>query len=368
MVGHSPTSAGTKRCHRTGSRIVRGSRGRATRTSSGSAHPNPTSRSKPHPSTETSWPAIPVVSDGRAAAMTPASATPRDAASEQRHPRARDGRPIRRRPRRRALLPRWFRGGHRCAAAGRARRPAGGHEPGGERHSRGRSERLDRRRRRWPSAPVFVRGDLGHEAPTPRTRVDRSDRSADHNADPHRNLGFRRLRRRWRGRRPRPPGAIEYQGLHSDNVWVEPFDPVGGLTSREMPVPVVTINFAMVDLTWENGPIRQIPGTQRSTDPIPTLADEPDWMKWSTLCPVPAGSAVFRDNRTWHGGTPNLSDHVRALPQHRVLRTLVPQRGHQPMYAPRAVARTLAPRKTDLPVRHLRTRRGRRRRRLHPSP
>ena len=110
------------------------------------------------------------------------------------------------------------------------------------------------------------------------------------------------------------PGAIEYQGLHSDNVWVEPFDPAGGLTSREMPVPVVTINFAMVDLTWENGPIRQIPGTQRSTDPIPTLADEPNWMKWSTLCPVPAGSAVFRDNRTWHGGTPNLSDHVRAFP------------------------------------------------------
>ena len=110
------------------------------------------------------------------------------------------------------------------------------------------------------------------------------------------------------------PGAIEYQGLHSDNVWVEPFDPVAGLTSREMPVPVVTINFAMVDLTWENGPIRQIPGTQRSTDPIPTLADEPDWMKWSTLCPVPAGAAVFRDNRTWHGGSPNLSDHVRAFP------------------------------------------------------
>jgi len=110
------------------------------------------------------------------------------------------------------------------------------------------------------------------------------------------------------------PGAIEYQGLHSDNIWVEPFDPVAGLTTRDLPVPVITINFAMVDLTWENGPIRQIPGTQRSTEPIPTLADEPDWMKWSTLCPVPAGAALVRDNRTWHGGTPNLSDHVRALP------------------------------------------------------
>ncbi|MGI9597501.1 MAG: phytanoyl-CoA dioxygenase family protein [Acidimicrobiales bacterium] len=68
------------------------------------------------------------------------------------------------------------------------------------------------------------------------------------------------------------PGAIEYQGLHADNIWAEPHDPVGGITTREMPVPVVTINFPMVDLTWENGPIRQIPGTQRSREPIPTLA------------------------------------------------------------------------------------------------
>jgi hypothetical protein len=37
-------------------------------------------------------------------------------------------------------------------------------------------------------------------------------------------------------------------------------------------------------------------------------------MKLSTLCPVPAAAAIVRDNRTWHGGTPNLSDHVRALP------------------------------------------------------
>jgi hypothetical protein len=110
------------------------------------------------------------------------------------------------------------------------------------------------------------------------------------------------------------PGAIEYQGLHADNVWAEPHDPVGGITSRHMPVPVVTINFPMVDLTWENGPIRQIPGTQRSTERIPTLSDEPLSMKHSTVCPVPIGTAIFRDNRAWHGGTPNLSDHVRSLP------------------------------------------------------
>jgi hypothetical protein len=37
-------------------------------------------------------------------------------------------------------------------------------------------------------------------------------------------------------------------------------------------------------------------------------------MKFSTLCPVPAGTAVFRDVRCWHGGTPNLSHEVRAFP------------------------------------------------------
>ncbi len=110
------------------------------------------------------------------------------------------------------------------------------------------------------------------------------------------------------------PGAIEYQGLHSDNVWTELHDPVGGLTMRDLPVPVVHINFPLVDLTPENGPIRQIPGSQRSRAPIPTLADEPEWMRLSTVCPLPAGSAIIRDARCWHGGTPNLSREVRAMP------------------------------------------------------
>ena len=110
------------------------------------------------------------------------------------------------------------------------------------------------------------------------------------------------------------PGAIEYQGLHSDNVWTELHDPAGGVSMRDLPVPVVHINFPLVDLTPENGPIRQIPGSQRSRAPIPTLADEPDWMRLSTICPLPAGSAIIRDARCWHGGTPNLSTEVRAMP------------------------------------------------------
>lgn len=110
------------------------------------------------------------------------------------------------------------------------------------------------------------------------------------------------------------PGAIEYQGLHSDNVWTELHDPVGGVTMRDLPVPVVHINFPLVDLTTENGPIRQIPGTHRSRAPIPRLIDEPEWMRLSTVCPLPAGSAILRDARCWHGGTPNLSRDVRAMP------------------------------------------------------
>ncbi len=110
------------------------------------------------------------------------------------------------------------------------------------------------------------------------------------------------------------PGAIEYQGLHSDNMWSELHDPVGGVTMRDLPTPAIHINFPLVDLTPENGPIRQIPGTHRSRAPIPRLADEPEWMRFSTVCPLPAGSAIFRDVRCWHGGTPNLSREVRAMP------------------------------------------------------
>ena len=37
-------------------------------------------------------------------------------------------------------------------------------------------------------------------------------------------------------------------------------------------------------------------------------------MRLSTLVGAPAGAAIFRDVRTWHGATPNLSREIRALP------------------------------------------------------
>ena len=132
------------------------------------------------------------------------------------------------------------------------------------------------------------------------------------------------------------PGAVEYQHLHSDlfddqqisagrlaqarQLGIEVPDEVQDLdfaTARmvlERTPPQVTINFLMSDLTWENGPIRQIPGTHASVQRPPSPRYEPDCMKMSTLVGAPAGAGVFRDTRAWHGATPNLSREVRAMP------------------------------------------------------
>ncbi|MGB8858572.1 MAG: phytanoyl-CoA dioxygenase family protein [Ilumatobacteraceae bacterium] len=119
------------------------------------------------------------------------------------------------------------------------------------------------------------------------------------------------------------PGAVEYQPLHSDmRDFVDPTstpfssfqDPRGQLSTRDLPCPYVCVNFMPIDMTRLNGPTRQIPGTQHSRAPIPRLSEEPEWMRLSTVCPAPAGAVQIRDVRAWHGGTPNLSDEVRAIP------------------------------------------------------
>ncbi len=118
-------------------------------------------------------------------------------------------------------------------------------------------------------------------------------------------------------------GAVDYQPLHSDvndrrdnppSKFSSFYDPRGQLTIRDLPCPYIAINFLPQDVTRLNGPTRQIPGTQNSRAPIPTLDNEPEWMRLSTVCPLPAGSIMIRDVRTWHGGTPNVSDTVRAIP------------------------------------------------------
>lgn len=119
------------------------------------------------------------------------------------------------------------------------------------------------------------------------------------------------------------PGATEYQRLHPDmRDFVDPdttpfssfIDPRRYLSVRDLPCPYVCVNFMPVDMTKLNGPTRQIPGSQHSRAPVPTLEEEPEWMRLSTVCPAPAGSVQIRDVRAWHGGTPNLSDEMRWIP------------------------------------------------------
>lgn len=119
------------------------------------------------------------------------------------------------------------------------------------------------------------------------------------------------------------PGATGYQPLHADmrdflDATRTPFssfaDPRGHISVRDLPTPYVCVNFLTRDSTPLNGPTRQIPGSQHSRAPIPTLAEEPEWMRLSTVCPAPAGSVQIRDVRAWHGGTPNVSDEPRAIP------------------------------------------------------
>lgn len=122
------------------------------------------------------------------------------------------------------------------------------------------------------------------------------------------------------------PGAVEYQPLHSDvhdardalgavrSPYSSFHDPSGHLNMRDLPCPYVCLNFLPQEMTRLNGPTRQIPGSQRSREPIPTLDEEPEWMRLSTVCPAPAGAVQIRDVRAWHGGTPNLSEHARSIP------------------------------------------------------
>lgn len=98
-------------------------------------------------------------------------------------------------------------------------------------------------------------------------------------------------------------------------------DQSGRLTHVDMPTARVKVNFPMelelgsaVAHTPCNGATRVIAGTHTSRAPIPSLAEEPRWMKLSVAAPMAAGSAFLFDPRVWHGGTPNLSKAVRALP------------------------------------------------------
>jgi ectoine hydroxylase-related dioxygenase (phytanoyl-CoA dioxygenase family) len=140
------------------------------------------------------------------------------------------------------------------------------------------------------------------------------------------------------------PGA-QIQPLHSD---IGDFlnDPLGQVTVRDLPTPFIVVNFLMVDFREINGAIRFVAGTHRSRHPIPSLEEEPERMRRSLLC-APAGTAVIRDVRCWHGGTANRSEEIRPMTSAGYLAPWfrMPQYG-DPL--PRPVYDTLSPRAQQL--------------------
>ena len=106
------------------------------------------------------------------------------------------------------------------------------------------------------------------------------------------------------------PGA-KIQHLHSDvNDILE--DPLGQVCIFDLPAPFIVINFLMTDFTEENGAIRFVPGTQRTRLRPPPIKDEPAHWQDSIIC-APAGTAILRDVRCWHGGTANRSASPRIM-------------------------------------------------------
>lgn len=119
------------------------------------------------------------------------------------------------------------------------------------------------------------------------------------------------------------PGTVDYQPLHSDirdyvddtkSPYSSFIDPRNKLNIFDLPSPYIAVNFLPQEVTRLNGPTRQIPSTQNSSTRIPNLKYEPEWMRLSTVCPAPAGAIMIRDVRAWHGGTPNLTDAIRSIP------------------------------------------------------
>jgi hypothetical protein len=106
------------------------------------------------------------------------------------------------------------------------------------------------------------------------------------------------------------PGA-KIQHLHSDIADCLN-DPEGRTVLADLPTPFIVVNFPMVDFRRENGATRFIPCTQRHRQRPPGLDKEPEWMR-QQIVRAPAGSALIRDVRTWHGGTANTSNETRVM-------------------------------------------------------
>lgn len=102
------------------------------------------------------------------------------------------------------------------------------------------------------------------------------------------------------------PGSAD-QGLHID-IGAKTFDDsFSEMAIQELPLFSLTAHYPVVDMCSTNGTIRLVPTSNRWTQPIPSLDEEPQWMR---ECEVhcPAGTAILNDIRVWHGGCRNFAN------------------------------------------------------------
>ena len=102
------------------------------------------------------------------------------------------------------------------------------------------------------------------------------------------------------------PGA-EYQQVHGDYA---PFYPE---SEAILPIAGLVVNYPLVNVTEQNGPLEAWPNTHLTPERFFTGSFVQDAAK--QLTPVkmltPKGSLIIRDVRMWHRGTPNVSSEIR---------------------------------------------------------
>ncbi|MBV7336148.1 phytanoyl-CoA dioxygenase family protein [Chloroflexi bacterium TSY] len=102
------------------------------------------------------------------------------------------------------------------------------------------------------------------------------------------------------------PGS-NYQRVHGD---YKPFYPEADII---LPTTAVVVNYPLIDVTEQNGPMEAWPNTHLTPEKfymgsqVQEAAKRSDPVKMLT----PKGSVIIHDMRMWHRGTPNVSDEIR---------------------------------------------------------
>ncbi|MFC5651833.1 phytanoyl-CoA dioxygenase family protein [Paenibacillus solisilvae] len=107
------------------------------------------------------------------------------------------------------------------------------------------------------------------------------------------------------------PGGQKSQPVHADTSSM-----FGDRCAFNLPISNLIVNFPLVDVTEENGPMEIWPG---GTHLLPDQWYGPKAYSKARMAEhmhsikatMPGGSIIIRDDRMWHRGTPNRSDQPR---------------------------------------------------------